>query len=310
MPAHGGHCPGICNAESTRNPLTVADFVDIDHRTLIVVGAGDLKAYLRAALSETPHNRIFVEAVHLLTELGAVVTHVASGTSHEGFDAEWRITDIFTVEGDLLSRCEIFDEADLDAALARFEELQPQTHRLENAATRADHRFFGYFAACDWAAIAEVLSDDSSMDDRRRVVNAGFWDGRDVVIANMRALAEAGAKTALTVIATRGDRLALIRMCSASRDLQHGEFDVEMLGVVEIDTEERIAAHVMFESDAIDAPSPSSTPATSRAKRPRTRTRGRVGGTTPRSTDANSPRRRRTGSTSTTAEGHRSHPAT
>ena len=31
---------------------------------------------------------------------------------------------IFTVEDDMISRCEIFDEADLDAALARFDELR------------------------------------------------------------------------------------------------------------------------------------------------------------------------------------------
>ena len=30
--------------------------------------------------------------------------------------------DIFTVEGDLINRCEMFDEADLEAALARFDE--------------------------------------------------------------------------------------------------------------------------------------------------------------------------------------------
>jgi hypothetical protein len=33
------------------------------------------------------------------------------------------MADILTVEGDLISRCEIFNEADLDAALARFDEL-------------------------------------------------------------------------------------------------------------------------------------------------------------------------------------------
>ena len=32
---------------------------------------------------------------------------------------------ICTVEGDLISGCEMFDETDLDAALAQFEELQP-----------------------------------------------------------------------------------------------------------------------------------------------------------------------------------------
>jgi hypothetical protein len=64
-----------------------------------------------------------MEAVHRLTDLGAVVTSAVYGTSQEGFSAEWRMIDLFTVEGDLISRCEIFDEADLDAALARFDEL-------------------------------------------------------------------------------------------------------------------------------------------------------------------------------------------
>jgi hypothetical protein len=30
---------------------------------------------------------------------------------------------VLTVDGDLINRCEIFDEADIDAALARFDEL-------------------------------------------------------------------------------------------------------------------------------------------------------------------------------------------
>ena len=90
--------------------------------------------------------------MHRLSDLGAVVTHAAHGTSREGFDAEWRTIDIFTVEGDLVNRCEIFDEADLDAALARFEELHPQTRRLENAASQAHERFWACFAARDWDA--------------------------------------------------------------------------------------------------------------------------------------------------------------
>ena len=33
---------------------------------------------------------MYIEAVHRLNDLGAVVTLAAHGTSHEGFDAEWR----------------------------------------------------------------------------------------------------------------------------------------------------------------------------------------------------------------------------
>ena len=113
-----------CAALNTREIFaTTADFVDIDHRSLAAIGSGDLKAYIRAALNDGVYN-VYIEAVHRLSDLGAVVTLVSSGTSQGGFDGEWRMADVFTVEGDLISRCEIFDEADLDAALARFDELQ------------------------------------------------------------------------------------------------------------------------------------------------------------------------------------------
>ena len=60
---------------------------------------------IRARLgSQTPDISIHMEAVHRLSDLGAVVTHAAHGTSQEGFDAEWRMIDLFTVEGDLINR--------------------------------------------------------------------------------------------------------------------------------------------------------------------------------------------------------------
>ena len=115
------------------------------------------------------------------------------------------------VEGDLISRYEIFDEADLDAALARFEELPPRTRRLENAASQVAERLRAYFAARDWTAMAEYWPRLCT-DDRRRVVNAGIQLGRDADIANMRAIADVGATNiASTNIATRGERLALSR---------------------------------------------------------------------------------------------------
>ena len=85
-----------------------------------------------------PHGKLWVctyiaESVHRLSEVGAVVTQTLKGTSKEGLDVEYRMIDIFTVEGNLLTRVEVFDEADLDAALASFDELHSQTSQLENA---------------------------------------------------------------------------------------------------------------------------------------------------------------------------------
>ena len=48
------------------------------------------------------------------------------------------------------NRLRNFDEADLDAALARFEELHPQAPRLENAASQVARAHPGALAARDW----------------------------------------------------------------------------------------------------------------------------------------------------------------
>lgn len=234
-------------------PATTSDWVNIDHRRLVPIGTGDLVAYLSAAWELSPQAHLYVAAVHRLTNLGAVITHVAIGTSPEGFDAEWQVIDVMTFEGDRINRCELFDGSDLDAALARLDELRGLTRRLENAASRAEQQLFDRSSTRDWAAIAEILAPDSFVEDRRRVVNVGFWDGRDVVMANMRALAEGLSQVSLTVIATRGDRLALIRVRSFNRDSRQGEFDIEMLGIAETDADGRISSHVFFDPDDVDA---------------------------------------------------------
>jgi hypothetical protein len=235
-------------------PATTPDPVYIDHRPLVSIEGADLAATLRAVWDITPAFSVYIEAVHRLDEFGAVATQVLNGTSQEGLDAEWRMIDVFTVEGDLISRVEVFEEADLDAALARFDELHPQAPRLENAASQVVERFWKYFAARDWDAMAETIADDFWTHDRRRVVNAGVLRGRAVHITNMRAVAEVGfGGLTSTAIATRGHRSALIRIRSSMRGAPPGEVTAEMLSIVEIDADNRLTAAVLFDSDDIDA---------------------------------------------------------
>lgn len=106
-------------------PATTHGWVNIDRRRGIAFAPGDAAAYLRA--SQDPRGSVYVEAVHRLSRLGAVFTWAGHGTSPEGFEAEWRGINVLTVEGDLIDHCEIFDEADIDAALARFDELDRPT---------------------------------------------------------------------------------------------------------------------------------------------------------------------------------------
>jgi hypothetical protein len=234
-------------------PKLTPDWVNIDHRRGIAFEPGDMTEFIRAIWDDTPDVNVYIEAVHGLSDLGAVVTQAATGTSQQGFAAEWRAINMSTVDGDLINRCELFDETDLDAALARFDELSLPAPRLENAASQVNERFWTYFEACDWAGMAEMLAAEISTDDRRRVVNAGVQHGRDAQIANVRILVEVGANITSTIMATRGQRLVLSRFRSMNRDLRHGEFDAEMLSIIEIDAENRISAGVLFDVDDIGA---------------------------------------------------------
>src|SRR5262249_32358950 len=98
-------------------PTTAKNWVNVDHRRVTGYAPGDVVPHLRSVWDVTPNISIRIEAVHRLSGFGAVATHTVEATSSEGFEAEWREITVSTVEGDLLSRSELFDEADLDAAL-------------------------------------------------------------------------------------------------------------------------------------------------------------------------------------------------
>ena len=233
-----------------REPLaTTPDWVNVDRRRGAAFAPGDMVAYLQAAWDDSPDTKIYIEAVHRLSKNGAVVTHLAHGISQEGFDAEWRDVHVLAVDGDMLSRSELFDAADIDAAMARFEEISRPALRPENTASRANARFLACVGARDWDAIAPILADDHYSDDRRRVTGAGTRRGRDAEIENMRAVADLGANITTDVIATRGDRLALTR---THVSVQQG-FVGELLVVIETDLDGRMAATILFDLEDFEA---------------------------------------------------------
>ncbi|MGN6337233.1 BTAD domain-containing putative transcriptional regulator, partial [Mycobacterium sp.] len=231
---------------------TTPDFATVDHRQGTKFAPGDLIAYVRATWELAQDGSTHIEAVHRLNDIGAVVTHVTQGSSKEGFEAEWREIFLVTVEDDLLSRCELFDESDLDAALARFDQLSRPATKLQNAATQAYERMWAFFEARDWVAITGLVAEDELIDDRRRVVNGGLRHGRDAGIEEMRAAADIGFNiTMVDVRATRGERLALTRVRAAGRDPAAIQNDV--LQVVQIDSDERIAGVITFDLNDFDA---------------------------------------------------------
>ena len=180
---------------------------------LTTFASSDLPAIIRATWDLTPDLNIHIETVHRVDQSW-------SGRHPYGI---WdlarrlrsRVADDRPFHGRRRPRhrVELFDEADLDTALARFEELQPQARRLENAASQVVERFWAYFEARDWDAMAEVIADDCCTHDRRRVFYADVLRSRAAHVTNMRAVAEVGFDgLTSSVVATREHRLALIRI--------------------------------------------------------------------------------------------------
>ena len=69
-----------------------------------------MNGYIRATYDLTRDIDVYIEAVHRLTDLGGLVTHVGTGTTQEGSDAEWRVVDVYSIEDGQINRCEMFDE--------------------------------------------------------------------------------------------------------------------------------------------------------------------------------------------------------
>ena len=233
-------------------PAVSPDSVFVAHNRAAAFGSTDLTAYIRAGWDLGQHFRPYIEAVHRLSDLAAVCSYAAHGISDQGFDAEWQGVNFVTIEGDTFNRCEFFDEADLDTAIAQFEELSRPTARLENAASQAFERMWACFATRDWEAMTEMVAADEMVDDRRRVVNAGIRRGRDSGIKELQAAIEIGFTIAMVgVIATRGDRLALTCVRASGRDPEAAQNDAA--NVVEIDADGRIAEVVVFDLDDFDS---------------------------------------------------------
>src|SRR5581483_7828753 len=197
-----------CAAFNAREMFpTTPDWVSIDHRRAIGFATGEMAAYIGATWDVMPDAKNFIEVVHRLSDTGALITHTTKGTSKDGVVAAWREHGILTVEGELISRVETFDEGDLDAAFARFHELHQLPTQLDNAATRTRVRVFDALNRRDIDALLAHTTADARYDDRRKVQRDEGRVRPDVV----RAILEAsrGMRMEAEPVAVRGSRLAV-----------------------------------------------------------------------------------------------------
>ena len=178
--------------------------------------------------------------------------------SSDGFE----LSNLGLIETDRDGRVRLVTIFDLDARDAAVEELDTRHLAImgedaraknvdrANAVTELLGPQAAAFAARDWDWIRSRLAVDIAVEDRRTTVNAGPAVGRESVIALFRGFADVGFETLdQEPIATRGDRLALLRRVYRSAT----GFELAMLAVAEANVQGLAGGLVLFDLDELDA---------------------------------------------------------
>jgi ketosteroid isomerase-like protein len=227
-----------------------------------------MESHRRFARTESPWTREqYVDEFRGLSDLGVRTSlrldHVRisstaliadglwSGRRDDG-DFELPHVIVYAHDGRLFHSCDLYDGDQLVAAQARFAELSARARstRRENLATRSEQRTVEATVARDWEAFAALFPPRFRSIDRRKLMRLEL--GGEEFLAGIRPSFDIIAHRESEILATRGDRLALMRVRLMGRDGAGGPSEVELVQVLEVDEQgERIAA-VGFDPDDVD----------------------------------------------------------
>ena len=192
-------------------------------------------------------------ALRISPAAGALVT-TPHGTL-DGGDFEQPMVWVYTHDGRHPHAVEVFDLDQLDAALARYEELTAgatAAPRITNAATRSMDRFRAAWEARDWNRVAAELAPGFREVNRRKMVRIDV--DRDSSLESLRVIFEGTSfRLESEVLATRGERLALGRMLWSGTGEVVGPSEIEFLQVVQADADGHQDLIVTFDLDDLDA---------------------------------------------------------
>jgi hypothetical protein len=189
-------------------------------------------------------------------DVAALGEVVIRGTTMDGSDVEITYQMLIERRGELIVRMEAWALEDRGAALVRFDSLRnemlPGRSPLENMAASAVQRTLTLIDRRDFEGHAALTAPDYRGIDHRRGLRSEYI-GRDQRMKQAKAIASVGFSAGdATVLATRGDHLALVRLKYRSSD-SGADYDIELLSITEVDDEGRVVFTSRRDPDDIDA---------------------------------------------------------
>ena len=157
---------------------------------------------------------------------------------------------VVAIRGGLVHGIELFATEQLDAALARFDELSEvfasaPTGRLENAATQIGNRRVALLLAGDVDGLDDLTAPGFVHDDRRTLMHTQVT-ATDLHPGTVSIFTEATSEIRADTLATRGERLALVRV-----RFEIDGFEVDFLAVEALDAQHRQVRTVLFDLAAL-----------------------------------------------------------
>jgi class 3 adenylate cyclase/tetratricopeptide (TPR) repeat protein len=181
-----------------------------------------------------PSRDVLVETIEISDGAAEVIYHNVQHRGPEGID-----------------RVDSFGARDLDAALQAGRSLRLGAGELSNRCTETNARYWALFARRDWEAMQQLVTVDAVYDDRRPIVRTRSV-GRDIE-AHARQIAAHGVeRISISVLATRGEHLALIKLHGESADPAVELFADESLSVIEITGDGRLHMGIGFAVEDLD----------------------------------------------------------
>jgi hypothetical protein len=230
-------------------------FVLEDHRPVALFGSWSRDEYVasaRALADLRPDVRFRVD--HAVALDDGLSLNVAGWVGDEADGAFETLQLVVTEHGsDGIRRWHVYDLDRFDAARACYDALAANAPpRVENAATRLTGRFTAAWAARDWEGLAALFAPGFRLTDRRRYAQVAL--DRDRHLESLRFRFEMrSSSTTLEVLATRGQRLALVRQRFELADGDVGPSETESVNVAESDEHARFATLVTFDPEDLDA---------------------------------------------------------
>jgi len=230
--------------------LLPADYYLYDRRRTGVGRLDGPDAYLASleALFQLSRD-VTIETLYLAVRAPHGVVNVTrwSGTNVEGGEFEAIYVLVGLQRGARILGVEIFEIEDLDAALARFEELRPDPSRVApNAATRAADRIREIYLARDWDTLRALAAPDFVYDDRSKralvVGDVETWTGA------MQFTRQPGFRTERSLLAALGDRIALDRVVWSGQP-DGDAFEFERIRLLETGPDGRVRIAIFFDPE-------------------------------------------------------------